>query len=458
MRSKRTAVLRASCFLLCLLFFVCPFPVYAEDDFSPPSTDEAASVFFFHLQSENIAYSKNETEAVSAGSTVKVLAGLVACEALQDRMRETVFITPDMIKPAAGYRMGLEADDMLTVEQLLYAAICGSYNDAFYALACYTSGTLSEFVNEMNARAEELGAHASHFTDPSGIDDASVTTAEDLAKIAKAAYKNPLYMLICGTVKYQMPPTEKMDARTIHNRNALISSSVTTQYYNKNCHGMNAGYTAKGGNCVVAVASKDNESYLCIVLGGEDTEEVNYGYEIANRLIDWAYKTYSYMEVLSPEAVICTIPVTVSELTTSVEVRTQESLTAYLPAGLEIGKDIHYSIRLTHTSLEAPVSEGTFVGYVAVLYDGKVLGTVPLYTAESAERSSFINSLKNIESWTKDRKVRAGLIFFSIGLVSWIAIENILRVRRRRKWNKYFSNKMTLPPMSHPTNSRRKKK
>ena len=219
---------------------------------------------------------------------------------------------------------------------------------------------------------------------------------------------------------------------------------------------MSAGYTQKGGNCVVTVATHNGESYLCIVLGGLDTEKVNYGYTVANRLIDWAYKNYANMEVLSPKTLICTVPVTVSDLVTEVEIRAKDSVVAYLPLGLEIGKDIQYSIRLTHTTLEAPVTEGTFVGYVAVIYNGTVLTTAPLYTAGSAERSGFIGRLKNIEEWTSNRAVLAGLIFFVVALIAWIVTENVIRSRRRKKWDKYFSDKMVLPPNPTPKQNRKR--
>ena len=85
------------------------------------------------------------------------------------------------------------------------------------------------------------------------------------------------------------------------------------------------------------------------------------------------------------------------------------------------------------------------MGYVAILYNGKVLGTVPLYTAGSAERSNIISSLKAIEDLTQNRRVMAGLIFFAVSLTVWIITEQIVASRRRHKWDKYFSMKMQPP-------------
>ena len=166
---------------------------------------------------------------------------------------------------------------------------------------------------------------------------------------------------------------------------------------------------------------------------------------MATRLIDWVYDTYTYMEVMSPNTTVCTIPVTVSDMTTEVSVYAKESLYAYLPRGVEIGKEITYSIRLNQTELEAPVHKDQFVGYVAVLYDDRVLGTVPLYTADEAVRSSVISSLKVISSWSQNRAIRAGVIFFVVAVSAYLTVEYVLYRRRRKKWDRYFSNKVELP-------------
>ena len=314
----------------------------------------------------------------------------------------------------------------------------GSYNDAYDVLSLLVADSKEDFLTQVTQRAQELGATQSSFLDVCGVKDNSQTTAADLLKIALAAYKNEMYMQLTSTLRYKLS-----DGTTIKNRNELISSNT---YYNANCKGMSAGSTARAGNCIITTVDNGKEVYLCIVLGGKDGEnENNLGYETVNRLVKWVYATYSYIEVITPETPICTIPVTVSDLTSEIEVRTNTSLSCYLPAGLELGKDITYSIRLIHTSLEAPVSEGMMVGYVAILWNGKTLGTVPLYTAGSAQRSSFVSSLKRIQALTEGRIFRAGAVFFTVTFTGWIITEYIIFRRRRHRWDKYFSEKISPP-------------
>lgn len=446
-------------FAIACLTSVCSVSICAEAP-SLPSVDEASAVYFYHLDSEALILEKNAEATLSAGSTPKIIAGLIFAEELSDRQNETISITSEMVASSAGYRLYIKSGDVISVRDLLYAALCGSYNDAFDVLAYTVSGSIDAFVELMNAKAAALGANNTHYTDPSGISDTAVTTAIDLSRIARAAYQNELYMKIVSTVKYQFNGSVKLEAKTIYNRNALIASNQTTLYYNPLCKGLNAGETPRAGSCVVTVSDNGSERYLSIVLGAPeaDGESIN-AYSVTNRLIEWVYDAYAYMEVISPESVVCKIPVTVSDLTSEIEIRTQESLSCYLPKGVEIGKEITYSVRLIKSTVEAPVAPGEMVGYVAVLYNGTRIGTLPLYTAGEAERSSFIGSLLNLKNLTKNRVFVSGAAFFVTALTAWIVAEYLVYRHRHHKWDKYFSTAMTpSADVLRQTNNQEKKK
>ncbi len=408
-----------------------------------PDTSEASAVYFYHMESRRCIGARGEKQILPAGSTLKIVSGLIACERLGGQLQDEIVIAEDMIRNSSGYRYRMKAGEIYTVEQLLYLAVCGSYNDAFDTLAYLIGGgDVQAFVAMMNQRAAELGAADTAAADPTGIGDNSRTTAEDLFRISLEASENALYMQICGSESFDLPD------KRIYNRNALVSSATDTRYYNPKCRGLSAGTTNLGGASVVTLAQSGNDRYLCVVLGAVEEEGDNgevYSYVVANRLIQWGYESYTYLEVLSPDTVICKIPVTVSDLTDQVDVKPAESLFLYLPAQTELGKDVTFSIRLMYESLEAPVREGVHVGYVAVVYQGEILGTASLFTAGSAERSSFVSQLMKIQSLTKSRKVRAGGIFFLAATAGWLLTGFFLQRHRRHKWDKYFSHKIDMP-------------
>jgi len=294
MRKKQIAARITA--IICLLSLLVSFGAFSATAAapSPPSLDEAQSVWFLHLESESVICEKKADQTVAAGSSVKVMSGLLFCEQLYNRQTELVTVTDDMVSVKYGRRLGIRSGDQISVEQLLYAAICGSYNDAFDALAVYLAGSKAAFVSQMNQKAQSLGALQTTFSDPSGIDDASRTTAKEIGMIATEAFKNAFYMQVNSTVRYEFKSTKYLRAQTIYNPNALLSTSTASGYYNSRCRGMNAGETTQAGACVITVASNGKETYLSVVLGGTVENNVNYAYEITNRMIKWVYNTYTY--------------------------------------------------------------------------------------------------------------------------------------------------------------------
>lgn len=451
---------RIICLLTSLLLLFCalPFSSFAAE-LTQPAMDEASSVYLKHLESDLVVCSKDESYLLGAGSTVKIMSGLLFCEKFELYSQTTIVITQelyDAIPRSHGRSLKLKVDESTTIEQLLYAAICGSYNDAFYVLATLASGSLEAFISEMNARASAIGLKNTVFEDVTGIVDGSRTTAEEVAKIALVAYQNPYYMAICNTVSFTYFSSHK--TQTVYNNNKLVCQYQDQKYYNKKCIGMSAGTTTRDGNCVVTIATQNDQTYVCVVMGGKESDGIEFGYRIANRVVDWVFGAYTYMQILAPNTKICSLDVTVSDSASSVDVVVKESLHAYLPRGLEIGKDIVYSIRLTETELEAPVEKDQFVGYVAVLYDGRVLGTAPLYTAGEASCSSIGSGLGAIRKWLENRAVIAGIIFFVIGVTAYIVIEYLLQRRRHSRWDRYFSNKVELPDYMRTSTRPKKEK
>lgn len=458
---RKTTFVRMICLMTSLLLLLCALPFSTSAaEITPPSMEEASAVYLKHLESDMVVCSKSEDFILGAGSTVKIMAGLLLCEKLSAYSQDTIEITEELyaaIPKTHGRSLKLVKGENVIIEQLLWAAICGSYNDAYYVLAALASGSVENFIAEMNARATAIGLQNTVFEDITGIVDGSRTTAEEIAGIALVAYQNPFYMAMCSERSFYFYSSQK--SLTLYNSNKLISPDQDQKYYNKKCIGINAGSTTRDGNCVVTFAKQNDQTYVCVVMGGKEADGIEFGYRIANRVVDWVFTSYSYMQILTPNTKICTLDVTVSDTATSVDVIVKDELFAYLPKGLDIGKDIIYSIRLTETTLEAPVEKDQFVGYVAVLYDGRVLGTAPLYTAGEASRSSIGNGLGSIRSWLENRAVIAAIVFFVVGVSAYIIVEYILQRRRHTRWDRYFSDKAELPDyMRTPTRQKKEKK
>jgi D-alanyl-D-alanine carboxypeptidase (penicillin-binding protein 5/6) len=157
--------------------------------------------------------------------------------------------------------VGLRAGERVSVEDLLYALLLGSANDAAVALAIAVDGSAPAFVAHMNARARTLGMTQTHFSSASGLDDHGRSTPRDLFRLARAVDADDVLRSIVATRFYRIASPRGRD-RIIQNRNALLwLSDVAT--------GMKTGATQGAGACLVASAQRDGRRLVAIVLDAQ---------------------------------------------------------------------------------------------------------------------------------------------------------------------------------------------
>jgi D-alanyl-D-alanine carboxypeptidase (penicillin-binding protein 5/6) len=361
---------------------------------------------------------------------------------LEDRLDETVTVTQAMLDTVSGYNMKLKDGENITIIDRLKAAICGSYNDAAYVLAHLCANDIEGFVSLMNQRALDLGANSTKYTNPIGYPDhaAMVTTAEDTLKIATAASDNELYMEICSATKYLIPSTNKSSERTFYNRNALISSGSGTQtnYFNSKCFGMNAGFSGEaGGWSVVTLAKDDGADYICIALGGQESEDGSqvYAYKAVNSLINWACKTYNVYGVFPANKDMGTIKVKLSGVSGGDAAYVTESpLSVYIPTDSSYDTELSYNILLDSDSVTAPISAGAKVGIVKVYCNGEVVGECELVLNDSYEVNGIMLVIDKLGEYTKSRAFIATVICFVVlFVITLVFLKSNKKIRGRRR-------------------------
>lgn len=407
--------------LLCMIITAAVFALPSFAVPSLPSLDDANAVYFYNVEQKKAMAEKNATTPVYPASTVKLMTGLVAVEALSSRFSETVTITEEMLRGVTGNNIKLKAGEKVTVLDLLYSLLVGGANDAAAALAFTVAGSIENYTALMNAKAAQLGALDTNYTNVSGMHDpAMLTTAYDTFLIAKAASENPVFVEISSESRYQMPKTNISAERNIYNKNYLISRYTETKYYNKYVKGLNSGSTTQGGYCLATCAEKDGQTYICVVLGGVERDGDICSYTVANSLINWAFSSYGYVEVISKDTLVCEVKVELSEDIDHVTLRPASSLTVFLHLDIDKEKDLVYSHKIASPSLTAPVEEGQIAGFISVELDGEILGSVDLVTMSKVERSEFLYSLQRIRDFTTSRPFVITAIIFVILVVAYI--------------------------------------
>lgn len=432
--TKRTA-LSIGVLLILFIMISAALPVSAAAPEAPDGIT-ATSYLLYDKTHGKYLVEENAFAMVNTSTSAKITTGLIACELLADRLKESVTVTSEMLSEASGYRMNLKEGERIKILDLLYGAICGSYNDAAYALAHVCGGSTQGFVELMNSRAHQLGAKSTVYTNPLGYPDNSsmITTAYDTLKIALAASENELYMEICSAIKHTVARTNKTDERQFYNRNYLVSSAANDDYFNSKCAGMNAGYSGEaGGWSIITLAHDDGADYVCVVLGGKENTDgsVVHAYNDVNTLVNWASDTYNNYTLFPAGAQLGTtkIPLTIGEGSAYV---TAEDLTVYVPTQ---NSSVSYNITLDD-DLKAPLSAGERIGCVAVTLNGEKIGECDLLIKESCEANAVMTVIDALGAYTKGRAFIATLICFAVLLAAAIAYRYANRYNSRSRYTR----------------------
>ncbi len=176
--------------------------------------------FVVDQNNAEVLFEKNSNVALPIASITKLMTGLIVVKAQQD-MNEIITITEDDVDHEKFTRSRLAVGSRMTRGNLLHISLMSSENRAAAALGRNFPGGVAGFVSAMNAKAHELGMTDTRYVDSSGLSSKNVASARDLAKLAMAAYHEPLLR------EYSTDPKSTVDAggrmMNYHNTNYLVA-------------------------------------------------------------------------------------------------------------------------------------------------------------------------------------------------------------------------------------------
>jgi len=268
---------------------------------TPSVTVNGDAALLIEKTTGKVLYEKNANKKEYPASLTKILTALIVLENCELTEEVTISNTAVLSVPAGSTIAYLKAGEVLTVEELLYAMLIGSGNDAANALAIHVSGSVTEFVKLMNDKAKQLGATNSNFVNASGIHDANqYTTANDLMLITQAAVKYEMFNKICSTTSYTLRSTDVFkqtgdNERKFETSNLLLLNKTTTvstkNFYYQYATGIKTGYTSQARNCIVASAQKENLELLAVVLNVGSAENISR-YLDAKNLFEYGFSKF----------------------------------------------------------------------------------------------------------------------------------------------------------------------
>lgn len=247
---------------------------------------EAQSAVLMDVYTDAILYSKNADLQLYPASITKILTTLLGCENLG--MKEKIEVSETAaygIEPGSS-SIWADTGEIFTVQQALMAVMLESANEMALAIGEKVSGSTKKFVELMNERARQIGCTNTHFNNPNGLpDETHVTTANDMAKISKAAWFNPLFRKFVTKDLFEIPPTNVFkETRYLLNHHKMMAGR---DYAYDGVVGGKTGYTDAAGSTLVTYAKRGDTILLVVVMGS-----VNGGWSDTAALLDYGFGSF----------------------------------------------------------------------------------------------------------------------------------------------------------------------
>lgn len=248
-----------------------------------PPPVSARSAVLFDANTGRVLFKKNPDEKRAVASTQKLLTALIVAEAGGLDEKVTIKETDTDVEPTKIYVRPGQSYSRL---QLLTALLVKSGNDVARALARDNAGSVTAFAQRMNATMRTLGGECSNFVNPNGLPaESQYSSARDMARVARSAYRNPTLRQIMKTKYYDFVFTTGKTL-TLKNTNRVL------RHYSF-CNGMKTGYTVKAGHCLISSGSYNGKDVIAVVLGStkarvweESLELLAYGLGIPSSSVD----------------------------------------------------------------------------------------------------------------------------------------------------------------------------
>ena len=365
-----------------------------------------------------VLFERKADEQVPIASITKVMTALVALEnAPLDTRVEVSRYAASVGESTAG----LQAGDVMTLDQALSALLVPSGNDAAVAIAESVGGVLLQngaaaggadgsansdegtpfaaFVNAMNEKAQQLGMTESVFANPHGLDmgdfsDEMHCSARDVALLCQAAMKNETFRTAVDQATANVAVTRNDSPTTI----TLQSTDLLLGVYEGAC-GIKTGYTSAAGPCFAGACQKPDTLLLGIVL--DSTSEEQRFDDVVN-LYDW-YSSHIVSYTLAQSNTTTTT--TLNGETATVPVVAYAPLAAWIDKTVPVtfadpaaavdvfAFDGEIEQTFTFDDIEGEVTAGQVVGQAIFYQNGELLAKQDLIACESVPAPDFFEGL-----------------------------------------------------------------
>ncbi|WP_303847451.1 D-alanyl-D-alanine endopeptidase [Aeromonas sobria] len=237
----------------------------------------SSSALVLDVNTGKTLYQKNATKVRPIASLTKLMTALVVLDAKQN-LGQTLTVDKNDLDRVKHTHSRVRMGTKVTRLDALHLALMSSENRMASALARHYPGGRSAFVRAMNNKARALGMRNTHFYDSTGLSTRNVSTAQDLGKLAAAAYRQPLIRQFTQDENREMRFSSPAYSLMFNNTNPLVKNPDWDVRLSK------TGFTDEAGRCLVMRAKPDRQE-LAIVLLNSVGKRTPIG--DANRIRKW---------------------------------------------------------------------------------------------------------------------------------------------------------------------------
>ncbi len=345
-----------------------------------PAVDEPHAELLMDAASGDVLYERNGRQPWPPASMSKMMVMLLVAE----RVRDGKMHWDDPIRASrlaskmGGSQVYLRDGEVFPLSEMMQAIIIHSANDATVAVAEAVAGSVGAFVELMNQRAASLGLkdtiyHTPHGLPPEPRQEPNITSALDLAKLARELLKYPEIMKWAGTAEAPF----RNGSFKLTNTNHLVQ---TTNWVD----GLKTGYYREAGFNVTATGKRNGMRLIAVVLG---VEQKRHCFAEAERLLNQGFAEYQpVFAVHRGDVVASDVPVKAG---TQSFVRVVAGADLRVLAGKNEKKRFVLELALSG-ELQAPLAASAPIGVIIVREDNRQIGEVPALAAEAVERQKSL--------------------------------------------------------------------
>lgn len=362
-----------------------PFMVHAEDI---NLAEGAKSAILIEASTGEVLYQKNANQRLAPASMTKIMSLILIMENIESgnlKWNDVVVVSKNAAS-MGGSQIYLEANEVMSVEDLVKGISIASGNDATVAMAEKIAGTEASFVALMNEKAKSLGLKNTNFVNATGLDaDNHYSSAYDMSVMARELVRHQKILDFSSTYEdYLRKNTE--------NAFWLVNTNRLVKFYSY-IDGLKTGYTSQAGYCLTATGVKNNMRLISVTMGEENTDNRT---QDTLSMLDYGFSMYNVDTVVDKDKSLGKVEVSLGDKE-EVDIMSAGDITI-LNKTQDSKRNITYEI--VTDKIVAPVKRGDVVGRIEVYEDGKYKYYEDITVSEDISKANifkiFIRNLRDI--------------------------------------------------------------